>query len=274
VIGSWLAKQKRDDIVLATKARFPMGDKPNQRGLGRKHLIAACEASLDRLGTDYIDLYQVHMWDYATPIEETLRALDDLVRAGKVRYLGLSNFAAWQIMKALGLQRAGGLSPFVSIQPLYNLLDRELEWEIVPLALSEGLGIIPWSPLRGGWLSGKFRRGMAKPLEGSRVEKAEAEGWSENWSDYANERTFATLDALHEIAGETGAPPAAIAIAWLLSRPGVTAPILGARSLGQLEASLAGAGLSLGEAQLARLDKASAMRLPYPMSFHAAQGGR
>lgn len=274
VIGSWLARQNRDDIVLATKARFPMGPKPNQRGLGRKHLMAACEASLTRLGTDYIDLYQVHMWDYETPIEETIAALDDLVTAGKVRYLGLSNFAAWQIMKALGLQRAGGLAPFVSIQPLYNLLDRELEWDIVPLALSEGLGIMPWSPLRGGWLSGKFKRGMEKPLEGSRIEKAEAQGWSENWSDYANERTFATLDALHAVAGELGKPPAGIAIAWLLSRPGVTAPILGARSVEQLSASMAALDIRLATEQIARLDAASAMRLPYPHSFHAQQRGR
>lgn len=274
VIGSWLAEQNRDDIVLATKVRFPMGAKPNQRGLGRKHIFAACEASLTRLGTDYIDLYQVHMWDEATPIEETIDALDDLVRSGKVRYLGLSNFAAWQIMKALGLQRAGGLAPFVSVQPLYNLLDRELEWEIVPLALSEGLGIIPWSPLRGGWLSGKFKRGMTAPLAGSRIEKAEAEGWSENWSDYANERTFATLDALHAVAAELGAPPAGIAIAWLLSRPGVTAPILGARSVAQLEASMAAIDIQLSTEQIDRLDKASAMRLPYPVSFQAQQRGR
>ena len=274
VIGSWLSRQNRDDIVLATKVRFGTRAGPNQRGLGRKHILAECDASLKRLQTDYIDLYQVHMWDFETPLEETLAALDSLVTAGKVRYLGVSNYAAWQIMKALGLQRAGGLAPFVSIQPLYNLLDRELEWEIVPLALSEGLGIIPWSPLRGGWLSGKFARGMTKPLEGSRVEKAEQQGWSENWSDYDNERTWASLDALHAIAAETGAPPAAVAIAWLLARPGVTAPILGARSVAQLEATLAAADLTLGEAQIARLDQASAMRLPYPASFHVAQRGR
>lgn len=274
VIGSWLQGRNRDDVVLATKVRFGTRSGPNQRGLGRKHILAECEASLGRLKTDHIDLYQVHMWDFETPLEETLAALDTLVASGKVRYLGVSNYSAWQIMKALGLQRAGGLTPFVSIQPLYNLLDRELEWEIVPLALSEGLGIIPWSPLRGGWLSGKFRRGMTRPLEGSRVEKAEAEGWSENWTDYDNERTWATLDALHQVADETGSPPAAIAIAWLLAKEGVTAPILGARSVAQLEATLAASDIALSAGQIAALDGASAMRLPYPASFHAAQRGR
>lgn len=274
VIGNWLVRQNRDDVVLATKVRFGTRTGPNQRGLGRKHVLSECEASLRRLKTDYIDLYQVHMWDFETPLEETLAALDSLVRSGKVRYLGVSNYAAWQIMKALGIQKAAGFAPFVSIQPLYNLLDRELEWEIVPLALSEGLGIIPWSPLRGGWLSGKFKRGMTKPLEGSRIEKAEQQGWSENWSDYDNERTWASLDALHAVAAETGRPPAAIAIAWLLSKPGVTAPILGARSVAQLDASLAAAGIALTDEQVAKLDGASAMRLPYPASFHAAQRGR
>ena len=274
VIGNWLVRQNRDDVVLATKVRFGTRQGPNQRGLGRKHILSECEASLRRLKADYIDLYQVHMWDFETPIEETLAALDTLVRHGKVRYLGVSNYAAWQIMKALGIQKAAGYAPFVSIQPLYNLLDRELEWDIVPLALSEGLGIMPWSPLRGGWLSGKFKRGMTKPLEGSRVEKAEAEGWSENWTDYDNERTWASLDALHAVAGETGAPPAAVAIAWLLAKPGVTAPILGARGVTQLEATLAAADLTLTDEQIAKLDAASAMRLPYPHSFHASQRKR
>jgi len=274
IIGTWLTNQNRDDVVLATKVRFGTRTGANQRGLGRKHIMAECDASLKRLRADYIDLYQVHMWDFETPIEETISALDDLVKAGKVRYLGLSNFAAWQIMKAVGLQRAGGLAPFVSIQPLYNLLDRELEWDIVPLALSEGLGIMPWSPLRGGWLSGKFKRGMTKPLEGSRIEKAEAEGWSENWTDYDNERTWATLDALHAVAGETGKPPAGIAIAWLLAKEGVTSPILGARSVEQLEATLAASDIALTDEQMEKLDAASAMRLPYPHSFHAQQRRR
>lgn len=271
IIGHWLADKNRDDIVLATKVRFGTRPGANQRGLGRKHILAECDASLRRLGTDFIDLYQVHMWDYETPIEETIDALDDLVRSGKVRYLGLSNFAAWQMAKTVTLQRERRLAPFVSIQPLYNLLDRELEWEILPFARSEGLGVIPWSPLRGGWLSGKFKRGLTKPVEGSRVEKAEREGWSENWTGYDNEGTWATLDALHAIAAELSRSPAEIAIAWLLAQPGVTAPILGVRSLAQLEGNLGANSVVLPEDALARLDKASAKRVPYPQSFHAAQ---
>ena len=168
IVGSWLQTQHRDDLVIATKVRFPMGPGPNEVGLSRKHILASVEASLRRLHTDYIDLYQVHCWDPITPLEETLSTLNDLVRDGKVRYIGASNYSGWQLQKAIDLSKQMGWEPFTCLQPLYNLLDRSLEWELIPLSLNEGVGVIPWSPLRGGWLSGKFRRGMTMPAEGTR----------------------------------------------------------------------------------------------------------
>ena len=159
IIGRWLKEQKRDDLVIATKVRFPSGEGPNDVGVSRKHILSSIDASLKRLQTDYVDLYQVHAWDAVTPLEETLSTLDGLVKAGKVRYVGVSNFTGWQLQKALDMSQAHGWEPFVSLQPLYNLLDRYTEWELVPVCENEGLGIIPWSPLRGGWLTGKYRRG-------------------------------------------------------------------------------------------------------------------
>ena len=179
IVGRWLKDQPRDDLVIATKVRFPMGSGPNDVGLSRKHILAGVEASLRRLQTDYIDLYQVHCWDHVTPLEETLSTLDTLVQSGKVRYIGASNFSGWQLQKAIDLSLRMGWEPFTCLQPQYNLLCRTTEWELVPVCLNEGLGIIPWSPLRGGWLSGKYRRGMTAPPAGTRVEIAEEQGWSE-----------------------------------------------------------------------------------------------
>jgi aryl-alcohol dehydrogenase-like predicted oxidoreductase len=269
VVGSWLTSQRRDDLVIATKVRFPMGDGPNEAGLSRKHILASVEASLRRLGTEYIDLYQVHCWDRATPLEETLSTLNDLVRAGKVRYIGASNYSGWQLQKAIDVSQQHGWEAFTCLQPLYNLLDRSTEWELMPLCQSEGLGVIPWSPLRGGWLSGKFRRGMEMPVEGSRIEKAEAEGWSESWSAYNNERTWSVLDVLHAVAEESGKQPAQVALNWVLQRPGITAPIIGARNLDQLESNLGASGWSLSEDQMTRLNQVSVMELPYPYDFIA-----
>ena len=266
IVGSWLLTQNRDDLVIATKVRFPMGSGPNEVGLSRKHILASVEASLRRLRTDYIDLYQVHCWDPVTPLEETLSTLNDLVRAGKVRYIGASNFSGWQLQKAIDMSRQMGWEPFTCLQPLYNLLDRSLEWELIPLSLNEGIGVIPWSPLRGGWLSGKFRRGMTLPAEGSRVEKAEKEGWGESWSAYNHERTWSVLDVLFDVAEETGKAVPQIALNWLLQRPGVTAPIIGARNLEQLESNIGASGWSLAEDQMARLTEAGATELPYPYS--------
>ncbi len=264
ILGRWLEGQDRDALVVATKVRFPMGDDPNEVGLGRKHIMRSVERSLRRLKTDYLDLYQVHGFDPHTPLEETLSALDDLVRRGWVRYLGASNFTGWQLQKALELSKQRGWEPFRSLQPQYNLLCRATEWELMPVVLNEGLGVIPWSPLRGGWLSGKFHRGMDAPLAGSRIERAEKEGWGESWSAYNNEDTWRVIDALLEVSEETGKKPAQVAINWLLQRPGVTAPIIGTRTMAQLEDNLGAVGWDLAPEHLDKLDQASALKPPYP----------
>jgi aryl-alcohol dehydrogenase-like predicted oxidoreductase len=268
IVGNWLKGRDRDDWVIATKVRWgtddPAARRPNRYGLGRKHIVAAVEASLTRLQTDYIDLYQVHMWDSVVPLEETLSALDDLVHAGKVRYLGASNYSGWQLQKSIDLAKANGLQPYVSLQPLYNLLDRELEWELLPVCRNEGLGVMPWSPLRGGWLSGKYRRGLEEAPAGTRVEVAPDKGWSETFAKYGTEQTWGVVDALLAVAGEAGKSPAQVALNWLLQRPGVTSPIIGARRLDQLEDNLGATGWTLGEAQMTRLTTASDKPLPYP----------
>jgi aryl-alcohol dehydrogenase-like predicted oxidoreductase len=265
IVGRWLKDKSRDDFVIATKVRFAMAEGPNEVGLSRKHILAGVEASLRRLGTDYIDLYQVHGWDGRTPLAETLSTLNNLVQSGKVRYLGVSNFSGWQLQKAIDLSRQMGWEPFVCLQPLYNLLDRQVELELLPVCQNEGLGLIPWSPLRGGWLSGKYRRGMTAPPGGTRVQAASEQGWSEAWEEYSTERTWSVLDVLFAVAEEVGKSPAQVALNWLLQRPGVTAPIIGARTMEQLENNLGAVGWSLGEAQMARLNQVSDVPLPvYP----------
>ena len=268
ILGNWLKGRDREDLVIATKVRWgtddPANRRPNRSGLGRKHIMVAVDASLKRLQTDYIDLYQVHLWDARTPLEETLSALDLLVRAGKVRYVGASNYSGWMLQKSVDLARAHGLSAYVCLQALYNLLDRELEWELVPVCLNEGLGVIPWSPLRGGWLSGKYHRGLKQPIGGTRIELADARGGSETWAKYANEQTWKVVDALMTVAGEVGKSPAQVALNWLVNRQGVVAPIIGARNIEQLEDNLGALGWQLDAGQLRVLDDASAKRLPYP----------
>ncbi len=229
ITGRWLKQKTRDDFVIATKVRFPMGKGPNDIGLSRKHILRQVEESLRRLQTDYIDLYQVHCWDPGTPLEETLSTLDGLVKSGKVRYIGASNYAGWQLQKAVDMARINGWEPFSCLQPLYNLLDRSLEWELLPVCRNEGLGVIPWSPLRGGWLSGKYHRGMDAPVANTRIEKAQKEGWSESWDGYNTEHTWGVLDALFAVAEESGHSAAQVALNWLLRQDGVTAPIIGAR---------------------------------------------
>jgi aryl-alcohol dehydrogenase-like predicted oxidoreductase len=263
IVGRWLKGQPRDDLIIATKVRFPMGEGPNDAGLSRKHILAGVEASLRRLGTDYIDLYQVHCWDGTTPLEETLSTLDSLVQSGKVRYLGASNYAGWQLQKAIDLSRHRGWERFVSLQPLYNLLDRDIELELLPVCQNEGLGIICWSPLRGGWLTGRYRRGMAEPPEGSRVQAATEQGWSESWQVYDNEHTWSVLDVLLSVAEEAGRTLAQVAINWLLQRPGVTSPIVGARTLEHLESNLAATGWVLDGEQMERLNQVSERPLPF-----------
>lgn len=264
ITGRWMKGKKRDDLVIATKVRFRMGPGPNEEGLSRKHILSSVEASLRRLQTDYIDLFQIHAWHPTTPIEETLQTLDGLVKSGKVRYLGASNLRGWQLQKMIDLSRARGWEAFTCLQPLFNLLDRGIEWELVPVCLNEGVGIIPWSPLRGGWLSGKYQRGMTAPVEGTRVEEASQKNWSESWQAYANERTWDVLDTLNAVAKEAGRTPAQVALNWVLNRPGVTAPIIGARNMQQLEDNLGCTGWTLSLDQQERLVQASDTPNVYP----------
>jgi aryl-alcohol dehydrogenase-like predicted oxidoreductase len=271
ILGRWLQRKNRDDLVIATKVRFPMGPGLNDLGLSRKHILSAVEASLRRLNTSYIDLYQVHMWDPGTPLEETLDALHQLVRSGKVRYLGASNYAGYQLQKAIDLSRQMGGEAFSSLQPLYNLLDRSFEWELLPVCEAEGVGVIPWSPLRGGWLSGKYRRGMQGPPPDTRIEEAQKQGWGESWALYANERTWHVIDELFAVADEVQKTPAQVALNWLLQKPTVTAPIIGARTVAHLEDNLGATGWSLTSEQISRLDQASAQPLPYPYESLAQQ---
>jgi aryl-alcohol dehydrogenase-like predicted oxidoreductase len=271
ILGRWLTGKRRDDFVIATKVRFAMGPGPNDVGLSRKHILSAVEDSLRRLNTSYIDLYQVHMWDPGTPLQETLDGLDQLVKSGKVRYIGASNYAGYQLQKAIDLSHHHGWEPFACLQPLYNLLDRSFEWELGSVCEAEGIGVIPWSPLRGGWLSGKFHRGMSEPLPDTRIEEAGKRGWSESWNVYANERTWQVIDTLTEIATEAQKTPAQVALNWLLQKPVVTAPILGARTLANLEDNLGATGWSLTAEQVTRLDQVSGLPLPYPYESLAEQ---
>jgi aryl-alcohol dehydrogenase-like predicted oxidoreductase len=257
ILGRWLKERRRDDFVIATKVRGKVGEAANDVGLSRKHILSGVDASLRRLQTDYIDLYQVHAWDSATPLEETLSTLNSLVESGKVRYIGASNFTGWQLQKAIDLSRRMGWEFFTCLQPQYNLLCRTPEWEILRVCQNEGLGVIPWSPLRGGWLSGKYRRGMEAPPAGTRVEEAEAKGWGESWSAYNNEHTWSVLDALFAVAEEVDKTPAQVALNWVLNRPTVTAPIIGARTVEQLESNLGSTGWSLSPEQQQHLDQAS-----------------
>ncbi len=258
-------KGVRDEVVLATKVRFPMGDGPNDVGLSRKHVIQGCEDSLRRLGTDYIDLYQVHCWDEATPPEETLATLSDLVRAGKVRYVGVSNFTAWQLMKSVGVSDALGFERFVCLQPQYSLVERNIEREVLPVCEEEGLGVIPWSPLGGGFLSGKYRRDE-EPPKGSRISEA-VDSMEEYWDRRATERNWRVLDVVGHISEETGKSYAQISLNWLLRQPAVTAPIIGARTPEQLEDNLGASGWELDEAQVSDLSEAGALEDVYPYRF-------
>lgn len=258
-------KGVRDDVVLATKVRFPMGDGPNDVGLSRKHVLKGCEDSLRRLGTDYVDLYQVHMWDAATPLEETLSALTDLVRQGKVRYIGASNFTGWQLTKALCESELRGFERFVSLQPQYSLVERNIEREVLPACRDAGVGVIPWGPLGGGFLSGKYRRGE-EPPEGSRIAGVPDE-FEEAWHKRDVERNWRTIDAIGEISAETGKTYPQIALNWLLRQPGVTAPIIGARRVEQLEDNLGATGWELTPEQVTKLSEASAIEDFYPYNL-------
>jgi aryl-alcohol dehydrogenase-like predicted oxidoreductase len=266
IIGHWYASRPADvtdRIVLATKGRFPMADEPNGAGLSARHLTLALDASLTRLGVDAVDLYQAHAWDPLTPLEETLRTMDGFVRAGKIRYYGFSNFTGWQLTKAVRLARELGLAGPVSLQPQYNLLVREIEWEIVPAAQDAGLGMLPWSPLGGGWLTGKYRRDQ-RPSGATRLGEDPGRGM-EAWDRRDTDRTWTVIDAVQRIAEGRGVSMAEVALAWVTDRPGVTSTILGARTVDQLDANLKAAGLHLTDAETAVLDEASDPRPPdYP----------
>lgn len=262
VVGAWMEEAKtRDKVILATKFRFRMADGPNGTGASRHRIVRTVEDSLRRLRTDRIDLYQIHMQDIETPEEETLRALDDLVRAGKVLYLGASNYAAYRLADSQWIARTQHLERFVSLQMQYSLLSRELEREHVPLCRRFGLGILPWSPLAGGFLSGKYEKGQPPP-PGVRFEK-----WKERFAAWDDDRGWGTLAAVKAIAAERSTTPTAVALAWLLAKPEVSSVIFGARSLAQLEDNLAAAELRLRPEEVARLDQASAFPLGYPYEF-------
>ena len=251
-------KDKRDDLLLATKVRMAMGDGPNDQGLSRHHIISGCEASLRRLQTDHIDLYQVHEWDGQTPLEETLGALEHLVQSGKVRYVGASNYAGWQLMKALGISAREHLPAFVSQQIYYSLQERSAEQELIPLGVDQGLGTLVWSPLAGGLLSGKFRRGRQGP-EGSRA----LSSWGEP-PVYDEDKLYDTIEVLVEVADGHGVSAAQVALAWLLTRPTVSTVIVGARTDEQLADNLQAAELTLSEDELERLEQVSRPNLLYP----------
>jgi aryl-alcohol dehydrogenase-like predicted oxidoreductase len=253
IIGRWMqARGNRDRLVIATKVRARVGNGPNDEGLSRKHIVAACEASLRRLQTDYIDLYQAHSDDRDTPLEETLAAFDSLVRQGKVRYVGASNYSAWRLARALWESDRGSYARHDSLQPHYSLAHREeYENELEPLCRDQEIGVIPYSPLEGGFLSGKYRRGRPLP-DSARAANVQRR--------FMNERGFAILDALDAVAQDLGATVAQIALAWLLARPGVTAPIIGANSPEQLRELLPAVDLRLSPEAVARLDAASDWR--------------
>jgi aryl-alcohol dehydrogenase-like predicted oxidoreductase len=254
---------RRDDLLLATKVRMPVGDGPNDTGLSRYHIIRECEGSLRRLATDYIDLYQVHEWDGLTPLEETLEALDTLVKSGKVRYVGSSNYSGWHLMKALGISERLGLQRYISQQIHYTLQAREAEYELVPLAIDQECSILVWSPLAGGLLSGKYRRDR-DASEGRHVA-----GWDEP-PVYDTDKLYDTVDVLVEIADGRGVSAARVALAWLLGRPGVASVIVGARTDEQLADNLKAAELELSEEERRRLDEVSALPLIYPF-WHQAK---
>jgi aryl-alcohol dehydrogenase-like predicted oxidoreductase len=248
----------REELVVATKVYFPMTPGPNGRGLSRKHILSAIDASLQRLELDYVDLYQIHRWDSETPIEETMEALHEVVKAGKARYIGASSMYAWQFAKAQRVAERHGWTPFVSMQNHYNLIYREEEREMIPQCIDQGVGVIPWSPLARGFLAGTRTR------EGERrTRRSETDPLQDEW--YGRPEDFDVVDRVLEVAGERGVPPAQVALAWLLHKPGVTAPIVGATKLAHLEDALAAAELDLSADEIARLEEPYR---PHPVLGH------
>lgn len=256
IVGRWLKSRKLRDLVIATKGRFPMGDGPNHIGLSRKHLAEALEASLKRLGVEQIDLYQMHAWDALTPIEETLRFLDDAVSAGKIAYYGFSNFLGWHLTKAVWIAKMQGFAPPVTLQPQYNLLVRDIEHEIVPACQDAGMGLLPWSPLGGGWLSGKYKRDQM-PTGSTRLGENPKRGMEAFEARNAKSRTWEIIGAVEDIAKAHGVSMAQVALAWTAAQPAVTSVILGARTSEQLVDNLGSAELALTADELQKLDAVS-----------------
>jgi aryl-alcohol dehydrogenase-like predicted oxidoreductase len=266
VLGAAI-KGRRDQVLVSTKAGLPLGDGPQDAGTSRSRLIKATESALRRLGTDYIDLFQLHAFDARTPVEETVSALDDLVRAGKIRYVGASNFSGWQLMKSLATADRLHASRYVAHQVYYSLVGRDYEWELMPLAADQGVGALVWSPLGWGRLTGRIRRGKALPA-GSRLHQT-----SEMGPPVDDEQLYRVVDVLDEIAKETGATVPQIAINWLLQRPTVSSVIIGARNEEQLRQNLGAIGWELTAEQVARLDAASGKAAPYPYFPYERQAG-
>ncbi|GAA2628400.1 oxidoreductase [Paractinoplanes durhamensis] len=261
IVGQALG-DSREDWLIATKVRMPMGEGPNDAGLSRHHIIRGAEASLRRLGTDYIDLYQVHEWDGHTPLEETLSALDDLVRSGKVRYVGCSNYAAWHMMKALGVSEREHLERFASTQVYYSLQSRDVETEIVPACIDQGVGILVWSPIAGGLLSGKYRRGVQAPAGSRHLSE-----WSEP-PVHDEDKLYDTIELAVKIGESHGVSAAQVALAYIVQKPGVTSVVVGARTNEQLRDNLAAADLTLTEDEVKALDDVSGEPLRYPFWHH------
>ncbi|MDB6045572.1 MAG: aldo/keto reductase [Gammaproteobacteria bacterium] len=256
VLGAAIAG-RRSEVLVSTKATFPMGSGPNDLGSSRHALVRACEASLRRLGTDYIDVYYMHGFDALTPVEETLSALDDLTRSGKIRYIGCSNFSGWHLMKSLSVSERYGWSRYVAHQVYYSLASREFEWELMPLALDQKVGTVVWSALAGGALSGKMRRGQPLP-SGSRLAQADF------LAGARSDKLYDTIDVLDEIAAQTGKTVSQIALRWVLQRPSVVSIVVGARNEEQLKQNLGAVGWALDAGQMAKLDAASEVRPSYP----------
>lgn len=258
IVGRWLRTKPTGlrDLVITTKGRFPMGDGPNHLGLSRKNLREALDASLVRLGVEHIDLYQMHAFDALTPLEETLRFLDDAIRSGKIGYYGFSNFLGWQMTKAVWIAKSSGYQPPITLQPQYNLLVRDIEHEIVPAALDAGIGLLPWSPLGGGWLSGKYKRDQL-PTGTTRLGERPDRGQEAYAGRNAQSRTWDVLGAIEAVAKARGVSMAQVALAWVAARPAVTSVILGARNSEQLQDNLAACGLTLTPEETAQLTEAS-----------------
>ncbi|CDM61518.1 MULTISPECIES: aldo/keto reductase [Rhizobium] len=271
IIGQWLKTRPTEakQAVIATKGRFPMGPGPNDIGLSRRHLNQALDASLSRLGVEHIDLYQMHAWDALTPIEETLRFLDDAVSAGKIGYYGFSNYVGWHIAKAVEIAKSRGYTRPVTLQPQYSLLVRDIELEIIAACQDAGMGLLPWSPLGGGWLTGKYRRDQM-PTGATRLGENPNRGMESYAARNAQERTWAIIDTVEEIAKARGVSMAQVALAWTAARPAVTSVILGARTSEQLADNLAAAKLLLSEEEMTKLSEVSQ---PHVADYPYGAGG-